>query len=59
MAFKLAQIRRLTITLKQQNGKVIALVWDDTYTDVDMDMFLWNTGEDPDEFLDFSVTSSD
>ena len=46
-----------TITLKQQNGKVIALVWDNTYADVDMDMFLWNTGVDPDEFLDFSVNA--
>lgn len=35
-----------TITLEQQNGKVIALIWDDAaYTDVDMDLFLW-AGED-------------
>jgi len=33
--------KTMTITLEQQDGKVIALVWDDTYTDVDMDMFLW------------------
>lgn len=32
----------IVITLEQQNGKVIALVWEDaTYTDVDMDLFLW------------------
>lgn len=30
-----------TITLEQENGKIVALVWDDTYTDVDMDLFLW------------------
>lgn len=32
---------KMTITLEQQDGRVIALVWDDAYTDVDMDMFLW------------------
>lgn len=31
----------MTVTVEQQNGKVIALVWDEAYTDVDMDMFLW------------------
>lgn len=34
-----------TITLQQQDGKVVALVWGDDYTDVDMDMFLW-TGDE-------------
>lgn len=29
------------VTLKQQDGKVIALVWSDAHNDVDMDMFLW------------------
>ena len=32
---------QMTITVKQQDGKIIALVWDDAHTDVDMDMFLW------------------
>jgi hypothetical protein len=37
---------KITITLLQQDGKVIALEWDDdSYTDVDMDLFLW-TGND-------------
>ena len=36
---------KMTITVEQQDGKVIALVWDDAHTDVDMDMFLW-IGED-------------
>lgn len=36
---------KMTITLKQQDGKVIALVWDEAHTNVDMDMFLW-IGED-------------
>ncbi len=31
----------ITISLKQQSGKVIALLWDPRYRDVDMDMFLW------------------
>lgn len=32
---------KMTITLDQEDGKVIVLVWDDEYADVDMDMFLW------------------
>ena len=32
---------KMTITVQQQDGKVIALQWDDAYTDVDMDLFLW------------------
>lgn len=32
---------KMTITVQQQDGKVIALEWDDAYTDVDMDLFLW------------------
>ena len=31
----------LTITLAQEDGKAIGLYWDETYTTVDMDMFLW------------------
>lgn len=30
-----------TITIKQEDGKVIGLLWDPNYTDVDMDMFLY------------------
>jgi hypothetical protein len=30
-----------TITVTQEDGRVIALVWDPSYTDVDMDLFLW------------------
>jgi len=32
--------KTMTITLEQEDGKIIALVWDD-YADVDMDLFLW------------------
>lgn len=49
----------ITITVEQQDGKIIALVWDN-YTDVDMDMFLW-TGEDTTSFsliLDASINAS-
>jgi hypothetical protein len=45
---------KMTITLEQENGKVIVLVWDDTYTNVDMDMFLW-IGEVP---TDLSLIAS-
>ena len=38
---------KMTITVEQQNGKVIALLWNEDYNDVDMDMFLW-LGEDLD-----------
>lgn len=31
----------ITITILQQDGKVIALSWPDETTDVDMDLFLW------------------
>lgn len=47
----------VAITLEQQNGKVIALVWPKAYPDVDMDMFLW-TGDDTtnlDFLLDWSI----
>jgi hypothetical protein len=33
--------KEITITLKQQDGTVLGLLWDPSYTDVDMDMFLW------------------
>jgi hypothetical protein len=32
---------KMKITIKQQDGKIIALLWDEAYTNVDMDMFLW------------------
>jgi hypothetical protein len=32
---------KMTITLQQENGKIVALVWQEDYTDVDMDLFLW------------------
>jgi hypothetical protein len=31
------------ITLKQENGKIIKLVWEETYADVDMDLLLYYT----------------
>jgi hypothetical protein len=41
-AVSVGQDNEMTITISQQNGKVISLSWDDpAYTDVDMDMFLW------------------
>jgi len=36
---------KYTVTVAQEDGKAIGLVWEDTYKDVDMDMFLW-VGED-------------
>jgi Calx-beta domain len=41
---------KMTVTLEQENGKAIVLVWQDTTApiDVDMDMFLW-IGEVPAE----------
>lgn len=44
-----------TINVEQQDGKIIALVWDDVYTDVDMDLFLW-IGDDVSDL--FFVASS-
>jgi hypothetical protein len=47
-----------TITVEQQNGKVLALLFDDpANTDVDMDLFLWDTGPNPDQLLGLSVTT--
>lgn len=31
----------MTITLEQEDGRIVVLAWDDDYTDVDMDLFLW------------------
>lgn len=39
---KVGTNKTMTITVEQQNGKVIALFWENAaYTDVDMDLFLW------------------
>jgi hypothetical protein len=46
-----------TINVEQQNGKIIALVWDDAYTDVDMDMFLWIGDDVSDLFFAASSTN--
>ena len=49
--------KEMTITLEQQNGKAILLLWDKpAYTDVDMDLWLW-AGEDVENF-DLLVTLS-
>jgi hypothetical protein len=32
---------KMTIKLQQEDGRIVALVWQDDYTDVDMDLFLW------------------
>ena len=40
-AVQIGTNNKMTVTVEQQDGKVIALVWEATYTDVDMDMFLW------------------
>jgi hypothetical protein len=31
----------LTVNILQENGTIAELYWDESYTDVDMDMFLW------------------
>ncbi len=41
----------ITISLEQEDGKVLALLWEPAATDVDMDLFLW-FGDDVSE-LDF------
>lgn len=48
-------IAKMTITVDQQDGKVIALVWDETYKDVDMDLFLW-LGPDHDHLIDVAAS---
>lgn len=40
-----------TVTIKQEDGKIIGLIWDPSYTNVDMDMFLW-IGPDLDNLND-------
>ena len=41
----------LTISLKQQDGRAIVLEWDETYDEVDMDLFVWfgDLGSDPED----------
>ncbi len=46
----------IEITLAQEDGKAIALFWDDAYTTVDMDLFLW-IGDLGDPVADFGVAS--
>ena len=48
--------KTMIITVEQQDGKAIALVWDDAHTDVDMDMFLW-AGADTTNLMPFLATS--
>jgi hypothetical protein len=38
---EIGTIGEITITLDQEDGRTIALFWDESYTTVDMDMFLW------------------
>ena len=48
--------KTMTITLQQEDGRIIALVWDNAYTDVDMDLILW-AGEEASE-LEFTAISA-
>lgn len=48
-------IDKMTIELLQQNGKAIALWWDDGTTDVDMDLFLW-LGVDAESLTPFAFS---
>ena len=49
---------KTTITLTQQNGKALGLLWSNAHTDVDMDLFLWDVGADPDELLAIAARPS-
>jgi hypothetical protein len=46
----------MTITLQQEDGRIVALVWKDEYADVDMDLILW-AGDDASN-LDFAAISA-
>jgi hypothetical protein len=49
---------KMTITVEQEDGMAIALVWDDVaYTDVDMDLFLWIGANISDLFFAASSTN--
>lgn len=45
--------KKLTINLKQQDGRIILLDWDPDYDEVDMDLFLWvnDLGGEPEDFF--------
>ena len=47
-----------TITVQQEDGRLVGLLWDPSYTDVDMDMFLW-VGEDETKLEDVLFISAD
>ncbi|MBA4053321.1 MAG: hypothetical protein C0490_01280, partial [Marivirga sp.] len=53
---ELGTISATTITVTQEDGKAIALFWDEAYTTVDMDLFLW-IGELGDPVSEFGVAS--
>lgn len=53
----------MTIAIEQEDGKIIALFWDDAHTDVDMDMFLFIAPDVtsfafPDNLLSLSIRAS-
>lgn len=53
---QISENKTTTITLEQQNGKVIALVWQEDYDDVDMDLFLWDLGDEDQPLLGLSAS---
>lgn len=52
-----AATNKTTVTVEQQDGKALALVWSNAHTDVDMDLFLWDVGNDPDSVIAFSANA--
>lgn len=46
-----------TITVEQEDGRAIVLLWNPDYTDVDMDLFLW-VGEDASSFDEEPLAAS-
>lgn len=44
-AASIGTANKMTVTIEQEDGKAIGLLWDPSYEDVDMDLFLW-WGED-------------
>lgn len=54
-AVQLGTDTEMTVTVQQQDGKIIALLWDE-YADVDMDMFLW-VGETVDNLTGVLATA--
>jgi hypothetical protein len=50
----------LDITLEQEDGLIVVLQWSETYTDVDMDLFLWiQNAEDEFELTNVSSQQPD